>query len=258
MSAAAILSVAARKAASEGKKVGAAALTLIALVVMSFTAFPGLNRAPADQMAEAPASSGSTQDSSSQATPSPEATSGETNDVATDSQASDSQTPGASSPSQGAGAVSTPKPTPSKPSKDPVQQVLEGPSLGSIMNADASSRIFVLDKQYTAVGDNGLTAKFTFNPSSAAVFTGVNVEFKLEDMVFDFIPANATLIAGKNEVGEEVYLYVGQAPFLFDEYGTKWSETEAKNATFKLEVIMESNGISVKEIKLALYRAPSL
>jgi RNA polymerase sigma factor (sigma-70 family) len=35
MSAAAILSVAARKAASEGKKVGAAALTLIALVVMS-------------------------------------------------------------------------------------------------------------------------------------------------------------------------------------------------------------------------------
>jgi RNA polymerase sigma-70 factor (ECF subfamily) len=52
MSAAAILSVAARKAASEGKKVGAAALTLIALVVMSFTAFPGLNRAPTDQMAE--------------------------------------------------------------------------------------------------------------------------------------------------------------------------------------------------------------
>jgi RNA polymerase sigma-70 factor (ECF subfamily) len=63
MSAAAILSVAARKAASEGKKVGAAALTLIALVVMSLTVFPGLNRATTDQMAEAPASSGSSSES---------------------------------------------------------------------------------------------------------------------------------------------------------------------------------------------------
>jgi hypothetical protein len=258
MSAAAILSVAARKAASEGKKVGAAALTLIALVVMSFTAFPGLNRAPADQMAEAPASSGATQDSSSQATPSPEAATGETTDAATDSQASESETPGASSPSQSAESVSNPKPTPSKPAKDPVQQILEGPALGSIMNADAGSRIFVLDQQFTAVGENGLTAKFTFNPASAAVFAGVRVEFKLEDMVFDFVPTNSTLITGKNEFGDEIYMFVGQAPFLFDGYGQKWTETEAKNATFKLEVIMESNGIDVKQIKLALYKAPSL
>jgi hypothetical protein len=125
------------------------------------------------------------------------------------------------------------------------------------MNADSRSKVFVLDQNYTAVGENGLTAKFTFNTTSEAVFSSVVVQIDLKNFVFDFKPINPMLVSGKNEDGLDVYMHVGQAPFLFDEYGEKWTETEAKNATFKLEVIMERDGTTVKEIKLALFKANS-
>jgi len=257
MSAAAILSVAARKAAADGKKVGAAALTLIALVVMSFTAFPGLNRPPVDPMAEAPStSSNSNQNgdsSSTTTTPTPQAPMEEPTAEPGQSEASGSEA--ASGASSAAAKAPTPKPSASEPTEESIDDLLEAPSFGSILNADANSKIFVLDQQYTAVGENGLTAKFTFNPSMDSSFSNVSVEINVEDAVFDFKPANAVLIKGKDSLGQDVFIYSGQAPFLYDEYGQKWSQTETKNATFMLQVTMERNGLDVQEIRLALYKA---
>jgi len=142
-----------------------------------------------------------------------------------------------------------------KAKKDPIEQVLSGPELGGIMNSDSRSNVFVLDQQYTAVGDNGLSVNFTFNPTSAEVFTGVVVQITLQDMVFDFKPTNQLLLKDKNAEGLDVFLLAGQAPHLVDQYGQKWSETVARNATFTLEVIMDRNGKDVKEIKIALYQA---
>jgi hypothetical protein len=248
MSAAAILSVAARKAASEGKKVGAAALTLIALVVMSITVFPGLNRAPADQMAGAPANPETSQDAGSfEVAPSPEA--GIVDDTADSESADNTDAIAAGTDSDSSGSSAP------KAKKDPIEQVLTGPELGGIMNSDSRSNVFVLDQQYTAVGDNGLSVNFTFNPTSAEVFTGVVVQITLQDMVFDFKPTNQLLFKDKNAEGLDVFLLAGQAPHLVDEYGQKWSETVARNATFTLEVIMDRNGKDVKEVKIALYQA---
>jgi hypothetical protein len=260
MSAAAILSVAARKAASEGKKVGAAALTLIALVVMSLTVFPGLNRAPSDQMAEAPLNPGSSQDagaSAGTAGESAEGNAGSTDDDSGSVASGDESATDGSAEAGVDGSEGQASAAPAKVKKDPIEKVLTGPALGGIMNADSSSRVFILDQNYTAEGDSGLSAKFTFNPTSEAVFSSVVVEISLKDFVFDFKPVNPILISGKNEDGLDVYMHVGKAPFLFDEFGKKWTETEAKNATFKLEVTMERDGTTVKEIKLALYRANS-
>jgi hypothetical protein len=167
----------------------------------------------------------------------------------------------ASEPEDSSGASSaaaknpTPKPSASKQANAPVEEVVEGPSFGSVMNADATSQILLLDQQYTAVGDNGLTAKFTFNPSTDKVFSNVSVDIKVEDAVFDFSPANAVFVRGKDSQGQEVLIYSGQAAYLFDEFGQKWAETDAKNATFRLEVVMERNGITVQSIRLALYKA---
>jgi RNA polymerase sigma-70 factor (ECF subfamily) len=244
MSAAAILSVAARKAASEGKKVGAAALTLIALVVMSLTVFPGLNRATTDQMADAPVNSGASQEAGDSLI-----------DSAQDSDAaSDSADPGSG---DAATADAEAAAAPAKLKKDPVEKVLSGPALSDVMNADSRSMVFVLDQTYTAVGENGITARFTFNPTSEAVFSGVFVEVELEGMLFDFKPSDPMLISGKNDEGLEVFMFTGKVPTLVDESGKKWSETVAKGATFVIEVTMERNGTTVKEITLAMYRANS-
>jgi RNA polymerase sigma-70 factor (ECF subfamily) len=247
MSAAAILSVAARKAASEGKKVGAAALTLIALVVMSLTVFPGLNRATTDQMAEAPASSESSSqdnagvsDSGSQVEVSPNTENGTVDDSAPEATTTTS-------------SLKAPIPAPStQAEQEEIKAVLESPSVEGIFNSDSKSTVLVFDQNYTAIGDNGLTAKFTFNPTSTAVFTGVKVEIDIDGYIFDFKPTNTLLFAGKYADKEDVYILVGDATYLYDEYGKKWSKSDLGKSRIKIEVVMEPNGTSVKTISLAM------
>jgi RNA polymerase sigma-70 factor (ECF subfamily) len=243
MSAAAILSVAARKAASEGKKVGAAALTLIALVVMSLTVFPGLNRATTVQMAEAPSNPGSSQEAdqpgSSQSPAAP------ADDMASESETG-SDTGSAASPS------ATPSPT-AKAQKEQVAAILESPAASGIFNSDSTSKVFALDQDYTARGDNGLTARFTFNPSSDAVFSNTLVEIEIEGYFFEFEPVNRSLVTGQNTDGRDVYVLVGDATYVYDEFGKKWSDSDLGQSQVKIEVVMESNGTTVKSVNLALY-----
>jgi RNA polymerase sigma-70 factor (ECF subfamily) len=247
MSAAAILSVAARKAASEGKKVGAAALTLIALVVMSLTVFPGLNRATTDQMAEAPASPGSSQESgqtnseagSVAVEPMPEA--GTTDSSSEAANPEDSASDSASQASAG------------KTKKEQVEAVLSSPTAGAVFNSDVSSRVFAVDQSYTAIGDNGITARFNFNPSSEAVFSDNLVEVEIDGFFFEFEPVNRQLITGKNAENLDVYILVGDATYIYDEFGKKWSESDLGQSRVKIEVVMESNGTTVKSIGLALF-----
>jgi RNA polymerase sigma factor (sigma-70 family) len=259
MSAAAILSVAARKAASEGKKVGAAALTLIALVVMSLTVFPGLNRAPSDQMAEAPATSGSNssteQGGALEIAPTPDA------GIVDDAPASEEaiETPATApvsdraSGTQAGSVVASPSPAASDSATSTLRQILRSPEAVSLVNSDSASQVFALDQDYTAIGDNGLVATFTFNPTSEVVFSAVKVEIYVDAYVFDFKPANKQFFSGKNADGLDLYILVGDATFLYDEFGKKWSETTLGKSRVKIEVVMEANGTSVKSINLMMF-----
>jgi RNA polymerase sigma-70 factor (ECF subfamily) len=243
MSAAAILSVAARKAASEGKKVGAAALTLIALVVMSLTAFPGLNRAQTDQMAEG-TNSGTSQEvgePSNEVLPPAEDTIG---------QPTGSQVPETSSPipSSSAGQSSV-----SKPQKAEAEGTLESPEAAGLFNSDSVSKVFALDQDYKARGDNGLTARFTLNPSSLEIFSNVLVEIEIDGVLFEFEPANSQVIKGKSRDGLDVYLLVGNATFVYDEISKKWSKSDLGQSKIQIGVAMEANGKTVKSMNLALY-----
>ncbi len=259
MSAAAILSVAARKAAAEGKKVGAAALTLIALVVMSLTVFPGLNRAPSDQMAEAPATSGSNssaeQGGALEIAPTPDA--GIVDDAPLPEEADETPaTAPGSEPASGPPAVrvvASPTPVASDSATSAIRQILRSPEATSLVNSNSVSQVFVLDQNYTAIGDNGLVASFTFNTTSEAVFSNVNVEIYVDAYVFDFKPANQQLISGKNADGLDVYLLIGDATQLYDGFGNKWSETILGKSRVWIEVVMEPNGTTVKSINLALF-----
>jgi RNA polymerase sigma-70 factor (ECF subfamily) len=243
MSAAAILSVAARKAASEGKKVGAAALTLIALVVMSLTVFPGLNRAPSDQMAEAPATPGSSQDSGS-------VSAGPTDDMPIES-ATGSEA--GSSTEQASSASASASPAPTQSEEEEIAAVLESPMVGAIINSDSRSRVFAIDQSYTATGNNGLTAKFNLNPSSDEVFSDVLVEIEIDGYTFEFEPANVQLISGKNSDNRDIFMLVGDATYLYDEFGQKWSKSDLGKSRVVIEVTMQANGTSVQTVKLGLY-----
>jgi RNA polymerase sigma-70 factor (ECF subfamily) len=253
MSAAAILSVAARKAASEGKKVGAAALTLIALVVMSLTVFPGLNRATTDQMAEAPTNPGSSE-SSNQGSVETELEIAPTPDNGiVDSGAEEAVVQGVN-PLDSATPLASPSPKASaKAEQEVIKSVLASPSAGAVYNSNSESIVLVFDQNYTAIGDNGLKAYFTFNPTSPVVFSNVKVEVEIDGFVFDFKPANIELISGKNAANLDVYMLIGDATFVYDENGNNWSKSELGKSRVVIEVIMEANGQAVKSVNLALY-----
>jgi hypothetical protein len=202
-------------------------------------------------MAEAPASSGSGQESSS-ATSSEATTTPAPGPV--DKSASGTEVDGESIPSDSATPSASASPSASvKSKKEQVEAVLSSPDAASIINADSQSRVFAVDQNYKAVGENGITAEFTFNPSSDSAFTNVLVEVVIDDFVFDFKPANVELMSGTNSQNLDVYLLVGDATYVYDEFGKKWSKSELGKSRVVIQVVMEPNGTTVKSVNLALY-----
>jgi hypothetical protein len=224
---------------------------------MSLTVFPGLNRAPSDQMAEAPApgtsqeagqSGEAGQEAPIEIAPTPDA------GIVDDGVVADVDEPEAASAARdtsGNNADSKAK----RRTVDPVKAVLDKPLTSVLLNSDSRTEFLVLDQNYAAFGDNGLSASFTFNPTSSDPFSSVKARITLEYYNFNFEPANLVQISGKNSDGSDIFLLIGDAAYLFDEFGRKWSETELGKSRIKIEVVMESNGVTVRSINLVLLPA---
>jgi hypothetical protein len=79
------------------------------------------------------------------------------------------------------------------------------------------------------------------------------VEIEIDGYFFEFEPVNKQLIKGKNSEGRDVYVLVGDATYVYDEFGKKWSDSDLGKSIVKIEVVMEANGSTVKSVNLALY-----
>ena len=84
------------------------------------------------------------------------------------------------------------------------------------------------------------------------VFSNVEVEVEIDGYTFQFKPANNQLISGKNDAKQDVYILVGEATYLYDEFGRTWSKSELGKSRVKIEVIMEQNGTVVQSISLVM------
>jgi hypothetical protein len=199
-------------------------------------------------MAEAPASSGSSQESGQAGAGSGSITDGSSSEAGT----TDAAVEGAN-PEDFTTAQVSASPAPTQSEKEEIKAVLESPAVGGIINSDSRSKIFAIDQTYTAIGDNGLTAKFTFNPGSDEVFSYVLVEINLDGYVFEFEPANVQLITGKNAENLDVYMLVGDASQIYDVFGKKWSKSELGKSRVVIEVVMQPDGRTVESVKLALF-----
>jgi hypothetical protein len=200
-------------------------------------------------MAEAPVNSGSSE-SSSKAT-------GEDSGIAAevsptpDSEVFDDSGANAEATANSQSSAST---APVKAKKSRIETALSAPSLDGIVNADSLSLVFVLDQTYTAVGENGLIVSFTFNPTSQAVFSGVEGQVQIENLRFTFKPENPVLISSKNAQAEQVFIFVGDIRGLIDPSGKNWPQTDLGKSKVKVEVLMESNGVTVKSINLLVFK----
>jgi RNA polymerase sigma-70 factor (ECF subfamily) len=244
MSAGAILSVAARKAAAEGKKIGASAMALVALVALSLSFWPSINSSsPEDNLAGGVISP--TQE------PNPSASTGNpsaNDDGAKEPEASGSQESGASQP--GSTAAPSAKPAPAK-SPD-ANKALDQDNIGALFDSTQKTRLFVLDQAYFATSDKGISAEFTFNPTKDVPFTDVLASIEISGELYSVYPNNSEVFSGVGDDGLTRYVYFGSMNYLFDEEGNIWSESGLAQGTIRIEVIMEANGSVVKEVLLTV------
>ena len=258
MSAGAILSVAARKAAQESKKIGASAMALIALVVLSLTVFPTFNRTPADQLAgnqEAPASQGENTPATSSETSDSEAGSSADSGAAASSE-SEPETDMGSSPQSSAEPQATAEAAEPAASAARTPAPSESPftdaSMKNIFDSRTTASLFVLDEKLVVFADNGVSASFMFNPTADNPFKDVFAEFEIGDAIFAAYPNNPEWLSATDPQGQQRFVYFGALNYVYDEEGKIWSKTDLAKATLRLEVIMEKGSTKVKHVLLAV------
>jgi hypothetical protein len=208
-------------------------------------------------MAEAPVNSGSTSETGTSSGTGESAGSQNSTDseAATDAPVEAGVTPGPQNSTEAGQVVAktTPSPTPSaQAEKEEVKAVLSSPAFSTIFDADSKSKVLVFDQDYSAIGDNGLIARFTFNPTADKVFTNVRVEVEIDNYFFDFKPTNIQIISGEYSPEQDVYILVGDATYVYDEFGRQWSQSGLGKSRVKIEVSMEPNGTTVKSISLVM------
>jgi RNA polymerase sigma-70 factor (ECF subfamily) len=244
MSAGAILSVAARKAAAEGKKIGASAMALVALVALSLSFWPSVNGSrPEDNIAGGVIS------------PSQEAETGTSTGDSSATEAGtdepiDSGSEGTGAAQPGNTAAPSAKPSPAKSSG--ANKALDQGNLAGIFDSTQKTSLFVLDQAYFATSDKGISAEFTFNPTKDEAFTEVMASIEIDGKLYSVYPNSPEVFSGVGDDGLTRFVYFGSMKYVFDEQGKVWSESDLAQGTIRIEVIMKANGSEVKEVLLTV------
>ena len=236
MSAAAILSVAARKAASEGKKVGAAALTLIALVVMSLTVGPTLSR-NLDNVAT-PIETSTPQTSPGQTSPG-QTPSGETPEG--------TQSP--SSESVASGTNDTERPASSGPASSSAAKERTGKdaalndelAMDRIFGAVGSgASVFQSNETYTVFAEEGITVRFGFNKTNAGnKFKDLDFSFDVKGDIFYSNPAETSEVSFVDGEGLEHFVVFASLSSLYDTNSNVWTDSPLAKAVIRLELVKD-------------------
>jgi RNA polymerase sigma factor (sigma-70 family) len=257
MSAGAILSVAARKAAQESKKIGASAMALIALVVMSLTVFPAMNRTPADQLAGQDAPSNQ---SELEIAPTPSNgivddtagadASGSGNGSASATDSGDGSTSASGGEATGAAPVAaSPSPSPSASTRQsaPSQDNLKG-----VFDSTEEGKLFFAEESYVATANNGLSVEFRFNPNNEETFWDVLATIEVSGVKFSVYPISADMFSSVGSDGLQRHYYYGSLKYVFDEKGKVWSKSDLARGTLALELVMDPSRTKVQQVLLTV------
>jgi RNA polymerase sigma-70 factor (ECF subfamily) len=241
MSAAAILSVAARKAAAEAKKVGAQAMVFVLFLMLAIGAFvnftgrgtqtqqvaQGGTETQAPSASEAPvepAPTASTEASSEvvqnlpSATPSPISTSG-------------------SSVKPAASASAKPSASPSPFTDSALNKIFQSPTSSSIRAADSKLDVTVR-QQYTVRSSQGVVGQFYFDADAEKLFDTVSFTFTIDGKKYFSYPAKADFAKSVGKDGFTRYRYIGQLNYLIDADGKVLDYTALAKGIANLELVV--------------------
>jgi RNA polymerase sigma factor (sigma-70 family) len=245
MSAAAILSVAARKAAADGKKIGASAMALIALVVMSMSFWPSVNGSRNQDNLATPAETSQPQALATE-TPEPSGTSSPEPAVSADQIR---QEPTAEpAPSFGQDSSASNKRT----GRDALLN--DSQVLDKIFGAvESNTAIFQSDENYTVFANEGITVMFTFNKgNSGNKFKDLDFSFDVKGDYFYSNPTETSEVSFVDTQGLEHYVVFANLTYLYDTNSKIWTDSPLAKATTRLELVKDPISGEVLAVYLSI------
>jgi RNA polymerase sigma-70 factor (ECF subfamily) len=243
MTAAAILSVAARKAAHEAKKVGAQAMVFVLFLmlavgaVVNFTGRGTQTQQLAESQAPAPAPA---------QTQAPEAVAPITQET----------TEPVQTPEIPATFVSNAQPSAQpSPSTSPFSQAELNQIFSTTpdqVNVFRLASIIDTRQAYRVVSSQGLVAEFTFDANSDKPFGDVLFTIDVKGKQYQAYPDKSEFFQVTDKQGLDRFIYYGSLAYVFDEDGKVWSESELAKGTARLELVIDVDRKSLKQSVLTV------
>jgi RNA polymerase sigma-70 factor (ECF subfamily) len=236
MSAAAILSVAARKAAHEAKKVGAQAMVFVLFMMLAIGAFVNFTgrgtqtQQLAESQAPAPAQ-----------TQSPEVSAPEIQE----SSESVQNSVFVAAPASNITPSSAPSPSVSPFSQAELAQIYELPQKVDFSAASVGSDASA-PQRFTVTSDKGLEAEFLFQPDDFEPFSSLELRIDVNGKKFSAYPKGFEVLVASNKDEMKHFVLFGDIKYLSEDLkGTVWDGPELGKSTIRLELVVDSKSSKV-------------
>jgi RNA polymerase sigma-70 factor (ECF subfamily) len=256
MSAAAILSVAARKAAMEAKKVGAQAMVFVLFLMLAIGAFVNFTGrgTQTQQLAESQAPAASEEP----AVPAPSASASES--VATSGEVVQIpviETPAPAVSAKPALPVSNSAASAPVASPSPFKQA----DLTKVFDSSKSDVVFVrtsakqvdlvtLPADYRVYASQGIFADFTFDYDAKEQFQNTLITVMVGQVPYFAYPTKVEIVSAIDKQGFEHIVYYASLKYLVDKGGKVYDETDLAKGTVRLELIINKDRSGLEKTAL--------
>ena len=251
MSVSKILSVAARKAAFEAKKVGAQAMVFVLFLILGIGAVVNFTSRPNNQIQAGPTQTPSSQLPSPAApvtqapvaggaeTAAPNATSGEVvqNQTPTALPTTNAAQPVAAAPSPAASATASTSPF----SKNALQSLYAAaPEVAYASKAEVKLTAD-FRQDYLVSAGTGAFAEFSFDADAENPFQEVKFTITVADKQYVVYVSQAETIKAVDKSGNQRFVFFSSMKYFVDSKGKVWDQAEVAKGTVRLEMVVNNS-----------------
>jgi RNA polymerase sigma-70 factor (ECF subfamily) len=257
MSAAAILSVAARKAAAEAKKVGAQAMVFVLFLMLAIGAFVNFTGRGTQTQQVAEPQKPATSNESPAPVASESASTGEVVQVPAKPVAAAPKPINTVLPVANA-AAPAPSASPSPFTKADLTKVFDSSKSDVVFVKTSVKPVdqVTIPADYRVYASQGIFADFTFDYDAKDQFQNTLITVMVNDVPYFAYPTNVEVITAKDPQGLEHIVYYASLKYLVDKSGKVYDETDLAKGTVRLELVIKKDRSGLE--KTALDILPSV
>ena len=264
MSAAAILSVAARKAAMEAKKVGAQAMVFVLFMMLAIGAFVNFSGrgTQTQQLAESGSESVAPAASEEPAEPAPSAPANESAEPNGEVvQIPQIETPAPANTAKPALPVSNFAASAPVASPTPFKQA----DLSKVFDSSKSDVVFVrtsavpvdlvtIPADYRVYASQGIFADFTFDYDAKEQFQNTLITVMIDSVPYFAYPTQVEVVTAIDKQGLERVVYYASLKYLTDKKGKVYDQTDLAKSTVRLELVINKDRSGLEKTALDILK----